>query len=333
MVAFHGGGSKQVLSWMLVLKHFSCGLMSVWWQQHEILIAERRDFILIFLWELSLVQSFPVSHSLACIFSKTWLIFLILLKLFVSHLQRTGGCWLFFSGNTLCEWGHAPFSPEQPLPVSPAAPQGRDAGAGVDTQIFLPISAQVMEGGELLAKSLMMPAPPDMRSWKTRDFSFVACSVFLILLQVNCFLILGGARAYCDKIRGDGFKLEEGWLILALRKKFFINEGDKNAVVSTTDCPEMLWKHSRLDGPWNNLTSSRCPCLLQGRWNKMRFKVPLNPNNRMILWSPHPISLLQQGTLWEHYTEVCPDGFWATSPGKKTPKPPWAVCANAQSPT
>lgn len=114
---------QQELSWMLVLKHFSCGL-SIWWQQPELLMAERRDSLLIFPWKLSLVQSFPASRSLTCICSKTWFIFLYFLNFLSPTCREQEGAGYFFQETDTTLWEGPPFSPEQPSPVSLAAPQG-----------------------------------------------------------------------------------------------------------------------------------------------------------------------------------------------------------------
>jgi len=89
-----------------------------------------------------------------------------------------------------------------------------------------------------------------------------------------------------DRTRHNGFKLKEGRFRLDIRKKLFT----LRMLRHRRGCPEKLW----LPHPWKcsrpgwmglgaTWSSGRCPCLWQGGWSRMIFKVPSNPNHSMIL--------------------------------------------------
>lgn len=55
---------------------------------------------------------------------------------------------------------------------------------------FIPSSAKGMEGGELLAKSRTVPAPPGMQELKSQKFFPCCIQCVCNFNSVNCFLIL-----------------------------------------------------------------------------------------------------------------------------------------------
>ena len=71
-------------------------------------------------------------------------------------------------------------------------------------------------------------------------------------------------RACSDRIRGNGFKLEEGRCRLYIRKKFFtvrvVRQWNRlPREVVEAPLPEAF--KARLDGTVSNLAYGRCPCL------------------------------------------------------------------------
>ena len=55
-----------------------------------------------------------------------------------------------------------------------------------------------------------------------------------------------------------------------------------NQVLTAIWTRQILWLLLEL---WATWSGGRCPCLWQGGWNLMIFKVPSNPYHSMILWS------------------------------------------------
>ena len=93
-------------------------------------------------------------------------------------------------------------------------------------------------------------------------------------------------RACSNRMRGNGFKLEEGRFRLDIRKKFFLVRFMRHwnrLPRETVDASSLEAFKARLDGAVSNLVLREVSLPIAGGWNCMILNVPSNPNHSMIL--------------------------------------------------
>ena len=114
-------------------------------------------------------------------------------------------------------------------------------------------------------------------------------------------------RAWSDRTRGTGLKLEKGRLRLAVRKKLFTVRFvrpwprlPREAVAA----PSLAVFKARLDGALSNLGWWKMSLPMAGCWNEMIFKDLSNPNRSVILWSYCSFTDNLYHTTWQCPTNV-----------------------------
>jgi len=92
-----------------------------------------------------------------------------------------------------------------------------------------------------------------------------------------------------NRVRGNGFKLEEGRFRVDIRKKFFTVRVVRhwNRLPSEVVGPPLLEAFkARLDGAVSNLVYREVSLPIAGGWNQVILNVPSNTNHSMMfLWS------------------------------------------------
>jgi len=93
-------------------------------------------------------------------------------------------------------------------------------------------------------------------------------------------------RAWSDRTRGDGFRLEEGRLRSDIGKKFFpvrVVRPWPRLPREAVAAPSLEGFKARLDGALSSLGWWKGSLLMAGGWNWMVYKVPSNPNQSVTL--------------------------------------------------
>ena len=88
-------------------------------------------------------------------------------------------------------------------------------------------------------------------------------------------------KACSFRMRGNGFKLEEGRFRPDIRKKFFIVVGHWNRLPRV--CPFLEAFKARLDEALSKLVQREVSLPIPEGWNKVILWVPSNPNHSVIL--------------------------------------------------
>jgi len=93
-------------------------------------------------------------------------------------------------------------------------------------------------------------------------------------------------RVCSDRIRRNGFKLEEGRFRLDIKKNFFtvrVVRHWKRLTREAVDAPSLEALKARLIGAVSNLVQREVSLPIAGGWNEMILRVPSNPNHSMII--------------------------------------------------
>jgi len=93
-------------------------------------------------------------------------------------------------------------------------------------------------------------------------------------------------RACSDRIRGKGFKLEEGRLRVDIRKTFFtvrVVRQWNRVPTGVVNALSLEAFQARLDGAVSSLLYREASLPIAGGWNSMVLTVPSNPNHSTVL--------------------------------------------------
>ena len=107
------------------------------------------------------------------------------------------------------------------------------------------------------------------------------------------------SRVCCDWEKGSGFKLKESRFRLDIRKKFFfftvmVVRHWHRVPREAADAASLDTFRVRLDRTLSAWCSYRCPCLLQGSWNRWPLRVPSSSRVSMIFWKQNSVMLCKE---------------------------------------